>query len=45
MKCWPRNQKVIATHSDTKSVYVWDMASQKNAQERFNIEANTPDLM
>ena len=27
IKCWPKNQKIIATHSDNKFVYVWDMKS------------------
>lgn len=45
MKCWPRNKRIIATHSDTKNVYVWDAKLQKNAIDRFNIEANIPDLV
>lgn len=45
IKCWPKNQKIIATHSDNKYVYVWDMKSQKNATDRINVEANIPDLM
>jgi hypothetical protein len=45
MKCWQRNKRVVATHSDTKSVYVWDVRQQKNASDRINIEANIPDLV
>ena len=45
VKCWPKNQKVLATHSDTKYVYIWDMKSQKNASDRINVEANIPDLV
>ena len=45
LKCWPKNKKVIATHSDTKNVYIWDTKKQKNANERINTEASIPDLM
>lgn len=45
LKCWPKNQRIIATHSDTKNVYVWDFKQQKNATDRINIEANIPDLV
>eukprot|EP00347_Sterkiella_histriomuscorum_P008918 403343245 len=45
LKCWPKNKRVIATHSDTKNVYVWDFNKQRNAHDRINIEANTPDLI
>ena len=31
LKGWAKNPKIIATHSDTKNVYVWDMQQQKNA--------------
>lgn len=45
VKCWPKNQRVLATHSDNKFVYIWDMNTQKNANDRINIEANIPDLV
>lgn len=45
MKCWPRNKRVLATHSDNKNVYLWDIKHQKNAVDRINIEANFPDLL
>lgn len=25
VKAWPKNQRVLATHSDNKFVYIWDM--------------------
>jgi hypothetical protein len=31
LKCWSKNKRIIATHSDNRHVYVWDMNSQKNA--------------
>ena len=45
VKCWSKNLQVIATHSDTKYVYIWDMKTQKNANDRINVEANIPDLV
>lgn len=45
LKCWPMNKRVVATHSDTKNVYLWDIRAQKNAHDRINVEANIPDLL
>jgi WD40 repeat protein len=45
LKCWPRNKRVVATHSDNKNVYIWDIKHQKNAVDRINIDANLPDLL
>lgn len=24
-KCWPANRKILASHSDLKEVFVWDV--------------------
>jgi len=45
MKCWPRNKRILATHSDNKNVYLWDIKHQKNAADKANLEANYPDLL
>lgn len=45
MKCWPRNKRILATHSDNKNVYLWDLKHQKNASDKANLEANYPDLL
>ena len=45
IKCWSRNPKVIASHTDSRYVFLWDMNAQRNASERYNVEAAQPDLV
>lgn len=45
IKCWSRNPKVIASHTDSRYVFLWDMNAQRNASERYNVEAAQSDLV
>jgi hypothetical protein len=45
MKLWPINKNVVATHTDSTDVFVWDFEIQENAQAKENASASIPDLM
>ena len=46
VKVWPRlGKRLVATHSDCKQVYVWDIRSQKGAKDKHRAAANMPDLI
>ena len=45
MRVWPKNRSILATHSDSKKVFVWDMNSQNSVKEKVKLPASTPDLI
>ena len=45
LRVWPKNRRILATHSDSKKVYLWDIVAQKTVKDKFKMPANTPDLI
>lgn len=46
LKVWSKNKRLLATHSDCKSVYIWDMATQKSVKDsKSKLAANAPELI
>jgi WD40 repeat protein len=45
LKVWPKNKRLIATHSDSKKVYIWDVMTQKTVKDKNKMPANAPDLI
>lgn len=45
LKAWEVNKKLICTHTDSRDVYVWNLFSQENTEQKENIAANRPDLI
>ena len=45
LKVFQKNKSVIATHSDSKKVFIWDMDVQKSVKEKMKMPANVPDLI
>ena len=45
IKPWAKNPLLVATHSDSSYVFVWDMQTAESATERKDAAAHTPLLM
>ena len=45
LRVWEKNRRLVATHSDSRKVYLWDMQSQKTVKDKVKMPANQPDLV
>ena len=45
LRVWQKNRRLIATHSDSKKVYLWDIVAQKTVKDKIKMPANVPDLV
>jgi len=42
---WQKNRRLIATQSDSRKVYLWDIVSQGSVKDKVKMAASTPDLV
>ena len=42
---WDKNRRMIATQSDSRKVYLWDIVSQGSVKDKVKMAASTPDLI
>jgi histone-binding protein RBBP4 len=42
---WDKNRRLIATQSDSRKVYLWDIVSQGSVKDKVKMAASTPDLI
>ena len=45
LRVWQKNRRLIATHSDSRKVYLWDIVAQKTVKDKIKMPANIPDLV
>ena len=45
MRVWDKNRRLIATQSDSRKVYLWDIVSQGSVKDKMKMAASTPDLI
>lgn len=42
---WEKNRRLVATQSDSRKVYLWDLVSQGSVKDKVKMAASTPDLI
>ena len=42
---WEKNRRLVATQSDSRKVYLWDIVSQSSVKDKLKLAASTPDLI
>ena len=44
-KCWPRNRRIIASHSDLHEIYIWDINLQQSSPHKHKVESNQANII
>jgi len=44
-KCWPRNRRIIASHSDLPEIYIWDINLQQSSSHKHKAEASQANMI
>jgi WD40 repeat protein len=45
IKPWPKDPRILSTHSDNSSVFIWNMQLSESLVEKKDTQANLPLLM
>ena len=45
LRVWEKNRRLVATQSDSRKVYLWDIVSQSSVKDKLKLAASTPDLI
>lgn len=53
IKCYPKNNHILATQADSQKIYIWDMRAEITKQrkeerkitEKYRMSSNIPDLI
>lgn len=44
-KSWPKNGRIIASHSDQQEIYIWDVNLQQCMQKKTKSEPSIPNMI
>lgn len=44
-KCWPRNRRIIASHSDLHEIYIWDINLQQSSSHKHKVESSQANII